>query len=204
MPQGRAPGTPEFAPATRARLKILRATDVTFSRDGVKIVAPFSLVLEAGQEARLDQPSARAAAIAARICAAIVRPTSGIVYVGEYETRLQPPQAKRLVGFVDADGFEGDAHALRCEVAFRADVWNVDKVAAQLRASAIVEKLGDGPYARALALALVADVALVVLDRPPGSFARRVRRLVPEAAILHTHVTPTAVTAPSPQLSAAR
>jgi ABC-type Na+ transport system ATPase subunit NatA len=184
-------------------VKILRAMEVTFSRDGVEIVAPFSLVLEAGQEARLDQPNARAAAIAARICAAIVRPTSGTVYVGEYETRLQPPQAKRLVGFVDAEGFAGDAHALRCEVAFRADVWNVDKAAAQARASEILAKLGDAPYARALALALVADVALVVLDRPVGSFARKVRRLVPEAAILHTHVAPAAVTVPSPQLSAA-
>jgi hypothetical protein len=183
---------------------ILRAIDVTFSRDGAEIVAPFSLALDAAQEARLDQPNARAAAIAARICAAIVRPTTGIVYVGEYETRLQPPQAKRLVGFVDGGGFEGDAHALRCEVAFRADVWNLDKAVAQRRATEILDELGDGPYARALALALVADVALVVLDRPAPSFVGRVRRLVPDAAILHTQVSAPAAPAPAPQLSAAR
>jgi ABC-type Na+ transport system ATPase subunit NatA len=173
-------------------LKILRATDVTFVRDGAFAVTPFSLSLDAGAAAEIVQPSARAASIAARICAAIVKPSRGVVYVGEFETHLQPPQAKRLVGFVDAAGFEGDAHALRCEVAFRADVWNLDKAAAQRRAAEILEALGDGPYARAIALALVADVALVVLDQPAGRFVGRVRKLVPEAAIVHTLVGATA------------
>ena len=185
-------------------MKILRAAGVSFVRDGIELVAPFSLALEAGAEAELLQPNARAAAIAARICAAIVRPTRGTVYVGEYETRLQPPQAKRLVGFVDASGFEGGAHALRCEVAFRADVWNLDKSAAQARASEILAVLGEGPYARAIALALVADVALVVLDRPDGALIARVRRFVPGAGILHTRESDTISPAEPALLSAAR
>jgi ABC-type Na+ transport system ATPase subunit NatA len=185
-------------------VKSLRAADVTFARDGVELVEPFSLSLDRGQTAQLSQPNERAASIAARICAAIVRPTHGTVYVGEYETRLQPPQAKRLVGFVDAAGFEGDAHALRCEVAFRADVWNLDKVAAQARANEILAALGDGPYARSVALALVADVALVVLDRPAELFVARVRELVPDAAILHTQAVALPTSAPAPELSAAR
>lgn len=183
-------------------MTVLRAIDVSFSAAGVELVAPFSLTLEAGVAATLVQPNARAAAIAARICAAIVRPTHGTVYVGEYETRLQPPQAKRLVGFVDAAGFEGDAHALRCEVAFRADVWNLDKPAAQRRASEILAVLGNDPYTRAIALALVADVDLVVLDRPAGALVALTRDLVPAAAILETRVGIPTSPEPEPQLTA--
>ena len=169
-------------------MKILRATAVAFERDGTALIAPFSLSLEAGARGEVVQPNARAASIAARICAAIVRPSHGAVYVGEFETRLQPPQAKRLVGFVDAGGFDGDLHALRCEIAFRADVWNLDVAAAQVRAAEILAVLGDGAYARAIALALVAEVALVVLDQPTERFIARTRRLVPQAGIVNTAV----------------
>lgn len=170
-------------------MKIFRAIDVAFERDGVALMAPFSLALEAGGDAELMQPSARAASVAARICAAIVRPTRGVAYVGDFETRLQPPQAKRMVGFVDRAGFSGDDHALRCEVAFRADVWNLDKSAAQARASLVLEALGEGAYARAIALALVADVALLVLDQPASNIARSVRDIAPGAAIIATIAT---------------
>jgi ABC-type Na+ transport system ATPase subunit NatA len=149
-------------------------------------MTPFSLALEAGADAEIAQPNARAASVAARICAAIVRPTRGVAYIGDFETRLQPPQAKRMVGFVDAAGFSGDTHGLRCEVAFRADVWNLEKNAAQTRASQVLEALGETAYARAIALALVADVALVVLDQPGPNVARSVRGIVPHAAIITT------------------
>jgi ABC-type Na+ transport system ATPase subunit NatA len=164
---------------------VLRAVDAGFSRDDL-IVEAFSFTLRAGESARVVQPNARAASIAARICAAIVKPSTGTVFVGEYETRLQPPEAKRRVGFVDAAGFEGDEHGFRCEVAFRADVWNLDRNGAQERARHVLAALGDDAYARALALALVADVACVVLDQPPAGVFERVRRFVPLAGIVHT------------------
>lgn len=167
-------------------LTIFRAVDVSFVRAGIDLIAPFSLALDAGADADLIQPNARAASIAARICAAIVKPTLGVAYVGDFETRLQPPQAKRMVGFVDSAGFAGDDHALRCEVAFRAEVWNLDKSAAQNRANEVLAALGSGVYARAVALALVADVALVVLDQPKSGVARRVRSVAPGAAIIRT------------------
>ncbi len=169
-------------------MTIFRAVDASFSRDAIEIVAPFSLEVAAAGEARIAQPSARAASVAARMCAAIVKPTRGVVYIADFETRLQPPQAKRLVGFVDAAGFDGDDHALRCEVAFRADVWNLDKAAAQARATTVLAAFGKSPdaYERAIALALVADVALIVLDQPAAKTLRRVRAIVPGAAIIAT------------------
>jgi len=165
---------------------VLRAQGARFARDGRDLVAPFSLSLLAGETRTLEQPEPAAAGIAARMCAAIVKPTEGTIYVGEYETRLQPPQCKRLVGFADAAGFHGDAHAFRCEIGFRADVWGLDARAAQARGRAVLEALGDGDYARGVALALVPDVALVVLDRPPGRIVSRVRALAPGAGILRT------------------
>jgi ABC-type Na+ transport system ATPase subunit NatA len=167
-------------------LKIFRAVDVSFVRDGIDLIAPFSLTLDAGAQAELVQPNARAASVAARICAAIVKPTHGVAYVGDFETRLQPPQAKRMVGFVDSAGFAGDDHALRCEVAFRAEVWNLDKRVAQHRATEVLAALGTGAYARAVALALVADVALVVLDQPEAALALRIREVASSAAIIRT------------------
>jgi ABC-type taurine transport system ATPase subunit len=165
----------------------LRVEHASFVRDGVELVAPFSVALPAGGDATLAAPSGPAAAIVARICAAIVKPTFGTVYVGDFETRLQPPQAKRLVGFVDAAGFSGDAHAFACEVAFRAEVWGLDRRAARARAADVLARLGRPPgdaYASAVALALVADVRLVVLDRPPASVLPAIRDLVPAAGIV--------------------
>jgi ABC-type Na+ transport system ATPase subunit NatA len=167
----------------------LRVADAHFVRGGVALVRPFSLALEAGDTAELAQPSPHAASVAARICAGIVKPTAGAVFVGEYETRLQPPQAKRRVGFVDAAGFAGDDHALRCELAFRAEVWGLVRADAERRAAQIFAALDSAaahPYARGLALALVAPVTVVVLDRPPAAFADRVRALVPDAVLVRT------------------
>ncbi|MDQ2857719.1 MAG: hypothetical protein M3R53_03580 [Candidatus Eremiobacteraeota bacterium] len=164
---------------------VLRAVDAAFARDGTQFVAPFTLTVASAETCELPQPNARAASIAARMCAAIVKPTGGTIFVGEYETRLQPPQAKRQVGFVDADGFVGDAHAFKCDVAFRAEVWDVEYAAARARAERVLEELGEGgAYARAVALALVADVALIVLDRPPAAILLRVRDIAPGAAIV--------------------
>ena len=160
-----------------------------FVREGDDLVAPFSIALDAGDVRELPQPTSFSASLAARLCGAIVRPTSGTIYVGDYSTRLQPPQAKRRVGFVDVAGFDGDAHAFACEVAFRAQCWGIARRLARERAARILDALArDDAYARAIALALVADVDLIVLDQPPDDLAARVRALVPTPALLASRV----------------
>jgi ABC-type multidrug transport system ATPase subunit len=162
---------------------------VRFVRDGTDLIAPFSLTIDAGDTRDLPQPTGFSASLAARVCGAIVRPTSGTIYVGDYETRLQPPQAKRRVGFVDVAGFDGDAHAFACEVAFHAQCWGIARRLARERAARILDALArDDAYARALALALVADVDLIVLDQPPDDIVSRVRALAPTSALLATRV----------------
>lgn len=166
---------------------VLRAVDASFAREEV-LVEPFNFVLHSGERVDVGQPNARAASIAARMCAAIVKPSAGTIFVGEYETRLQAPEAKRRVGFVDAGGFAGDEHAFRCEVAFRADVWGLGARGAQARARDVLAALGQSAYARAIALALVADVFAVVLDQPGARVVEGVRALVPAAGIARTCV----------------
>lgn len=166
---------------------VLRTTDVRFVRAGIVEVEPFSFALDAGDTYELRQPTIRAASIAARLCGAIVKPTTGFVVVGDYDTRLQAPEAKRRIGFVDAEGFAGNAHAFRCEVAFHADVWGVAAPLARRRVDAALQGLAEeSPYARAVALAFVADVSVVVMDRPPAALADQVRMLAPTVGIVRT------------------
>ncbi|GAC1567091.1 MAG: hypothetical protein NVS2B3_03400 [Vulcanimicrobiaceae bacterium] len=166
-------------------MTLLRASDVRFVRASRDLVAPFSFALRAGDEYQLEQPSAFAAALAARLCAAIVKPTTGSVVACDFESRLQAPEAKRRIGFVDGDGFEGDAHAFACQVAFHADVWGIPHERARRRASDALDALGEAtPYARAIALALVPEVSLAILDRPTTASATAVRALLPAAGIV--------------------
>ncbi len=160
-----------------------------FVRNGEDLIAPFSLAIDAGDAGVLVQPTRFAASLAARLCGAIVRPTSGRIFVGDYETRLQPPQAKRRIGFVDVAGFDGDAHAFACEIAFHAQCWGIARRLARERATRVLGALSrEDAYARAIALALVADVDLIVLDQPPDDLAVRVREIATDAALLVSRV----------------
>ncbi|MBD5656946.1 MAG: hypothetical protein IAI50_17465, partial [Candidatus Eremiobacteraeota bacterium] len=71
---------------------VLRAVDASFARDDLTVES-FAFALPAGESIDLSQPTARAASTAARMCAAIVKPSSGTIFVGDYETRLQAPEA---------------------------------------------------------------------------------------------------------------
>ncbi len=183
-------------------LKILGAC---FERAGEELVAPFDLSLRPGERRTLVQPSPLSASLAARIAAAIVKPTAGVVHVGDFDARLQPAQAKRLVGFVPAGGFTGGPHAFSCQIGLRADAWGIARGDARRRAAGILEAFGDGadPYARALALALIPQVALLVLDQPRGPAGERAAGFAPGAAVLTTEVAPAVPFRLEPPLAAA-
>jgi hypothetical protein len=180
------------AQTTSTRGFALKILGACFERKGEELVAPFDLSLAPAERRILVAPSSRAASLAARIAAAIVKPTAGVVYVGDFDARLQPAQAKRLVGFVPAGGFTGDAHAFSCQIRLRADVWGIERAEARRRVAAALDAFagaGD-PFARALALALIPSVALLVLDQPRGATGERAAGLAPRAAVLMTEVAP--------------
>ena len=172
-------------------MTVLRSIEALFA-NGVPAdeVGPLDLVVRAGDDAVLHFATARNASIAARLCAGIVKPTCGRVFVGDFDTRLQPREAKRRVGFVDARGWSGDPHAFNCEVAFRAEVWGIPHAVAERRARKLLAALGReaDAYGFALALALIAPIDLVVLDQPAARYCDDVRRIEPSVALVQTHV----------------
>jgi hypothetical protein len=178
------------AQTTSTRGFVLKILGACFEREGEELVAPFDLSLAPAARRILVQPSSRSASLAARIAAAIVKPTAGVVYVGDFDARLQPAQAKRLVGFVPAGGFAGDAHAFSCQIRLRADVWGIERAQARRRAAEVLDAFAAAadPSARALALALIPPVALLVLDQAHGATLELAAGLAPGAALLLTEV----------------
>ncbi len=179
-------------------MSALSAFGATFHDRLVGSLGPLTFSLQAGERYTLEAASSRAASIAARLCAAIVKPMQGAIYIGDYDTRLQPPQAKRRLGFVDVAGVTADARTFACEVALRADVWGLDRDAAQRRAQELLRAFSRCPerHARAAALALVTDVQLIILDQPAAALREAMLSAFPELTVVDTRVTST-VTVPA-------
>lgn len=167
---------------------VLRVAGAGFTPGAVPAVAPFSLELEAGQRADVRQFGASRASIAARLCAGIVKPSTGAVYICDYDTRLQPAQAKQRTGYVDISGLGGTALRFAREVALRSAIWSVDRARALDRIATVFKALGDdcSPYARGTALALIPDILLLVLDQPPAGVFQKICALRPDLAIVVT------------------
>ncbi len=167
---------------------VLRVVRASFVRDGEELVAPFSLELACGERAALFSPDARAAALTARIAAAVVKPTSGAAYVVDFDARLQAAQAKRCVAFVPL--LAEAPKDFRRALAFYAAAFGVERDVACARAAEVLAVLGESAYAHHAALALSHDAALVVLDRPPFGVAETIAALRPGAAILSSCLAP--------------
>jgi energy-coupling factor transporter ATP-binding protein EcfA2 len=188
-------------------MTVLRVVAVRFVRDGADVMAPFSLELGDGDRARLEQPHARGAAVAARVAAGIVKPTFGAVTIADFDSRLQPAQAKRIVGFVPRGGFTGSEREFAREIGFRADVWNVDRAAMHAEADTILRALrascGDAhdAYLRGVALALAPGVRLAVMELAPDGVFETVAALDPRLALVATAVATGAHAAPSVTLA---
>jgi hypothetical protein len=166
-------------------LRILRAN---FVRAGEELVAPFDLELRCGERATHFSADARAAALSARIAAAVVKPTTGTAYIGDFDTHLQAAQAKRCVAFVSASARESGTFALALD--FYAAAFGLDHAEALRRANEVLSALGADAYARNAALALCHDTSLIVLERPAPGVVERLALLRPRAAILCSHVAP--------------
>lgn len=196
----------------------LRAVEVRFERDGHEVVPPFSLELLAGERAQLPMPNMRAASVAARMAAGVVKATCGTLFIGDFDPRIQPVQAKRLVGFVPRGGTFGGSARLpwisrprfgaaaardRCEIVdFHAALYEVEREVARRRVRAVIATIGaldDAGFA--LALALIRPIVLLVLDEP--SLERYVAEVVaPHTAVLTT-IDASTVTPPATSLAGA-
>jgi hypothetical protein len=147
-------------------MNVLRIDRASFVRDA-EDVAPFSAEVSEGARVVREFPSERCAAIAARLAAGIVKPSTGSVFIGEYQTRIQPVQAKARVAFVPRDTTAFARGPFARELLFFADIFGIGRAEAERRARAALAALGEDDYARAVALALIREAPLLVLDRPP-------------------------------------
>jgi hypothetical protein len=166
-------------------LRILRAN---FVRAGEELVPPFDLELHCGELATHFSAGARGAALSARIAAAVVKPTTGAAYIGDFDTHLQAAQAKRCVAFVSAGEREPGNFARALD--FYVAAFDVERGEGLRRANEVLSALGGGAYGRNAALALSHDPSLIVLERPAPGVVETLALLRPRAAILCSHVAP--------------
>jgi hypothetical protein len=194
-------------------VRVLHAVDAAFARGGDSLVPPFSIELRPGERGALRMPTERAAAIGARMAAGIVKATGGTLFIGDFDPRIQPVQAKRAVGFVPWAGRFGEgpreplfAPGPREVVDLHAALYEVPRDAARRSASAVLAAFDDaGDEALALALALIRPVALLVLDRPSAGLRARLAAVVPPGtAILETARASPVPTAAPPLAGLAR
>lgn len=188
MPQSRTAGTAQSAFVAR-HVSVLRATAACFSLRGCELVTPIDLALERGEQVEVVQPESRSASLAARICAGVVKPTAGSVCIEDYDTRLQPAQAKRSVSFVPAQAEAFVDDFLRSLLLYAA-LFEVERRDAARRVVEVEALLGRGPYAHAVALALSHDAPLIVLDQPPPAVRDAIALLRPQAAIVCARAGP--------------
>jgi len=142
----------------------------------------------------------------------IVKPTCGTLLIGDYDPRIQPVHAKRLVGYVPYNGDFGwhpQPFGLRRAAADDSDeaidlhaaLFEVPKAEARRRVYAMLDEIGwlDGETLAA-ALALMRPIQLLAMDRPSDATVSRLEGALPQSvALIATQVH---VPAPIPALAA--
>ena len=165
--------------------------DATFRRGSAVLVPPFSVELAEGERVARPFPTGRRAAIVALMAAGIAKATSGRVFVGEFDPRIQPVQVRRLVGYVPHEAVPHEFTSFERYIAYRAMLWNLpceETVAAALRLRERVEGVHEA-FAYPLIGALVSRPSLLVLDRPQVAYAAQIVDVSGDAAIFSTHLS---------------
>ena len=151
--------------------------------------APVTLTLPEGGRLAYACRNARAASVLAMMAAALVRPTEGSVFVGAFDSRIQPVQIKRITGYVPHEAVPHDFPSFTRYIEFRAALWGLPRDQSVVRARALLARL-EGvheQFAYPLAGALLASPRLLVLDRPQPAYARQILRAASGCAVFSTH-----------------
>src|SRR5438876_3683236 len=160
-----------------------------FARRGLQIVSPQDV--ELGEGGRLAHACAgnRGASIVAMMAAGLVRATSGGVFVGAFDPRIQPVQVKRLAGYVAHEALPHEFPTFERYIDYRAALWRLPPAESVVRARRILAQL-EGiheAFAYPLAGALIALPRLLVLDRPQAVYAPQLVAVAQSCAIFSTH-----------------
>jgi len=171
---------------------LLEMRGASFAQRGAEIVSPQTLELK--EDGRLAHACAgnRQASIVAMMAAGLVRATSGSVFVGAFDPRIQPVHVKRLAGYVPHDALPYEFSTFDRYIEYRAALWQLPQAESVMRARGILDGLGGihESFAYPLAGVLISLPKLLVLDRPQALYAPQIVRAAQECAIFSTHGSP--------------
>jgi len=124
--------------------------------------------------------------------AALLRPTSGSVLIGEYDPRVQPVHCKRIAAFVPHDPLPLASIDTRRFIDYRAALWEIDPAQARARAKRLLERLTGihEAFAYPIVAALLPHPQLLILDRPQPATAERVNAVAGDTAVLCVYGEP--------------
>lgn len=154
------------------------------------ILAPATLEVGSGERVARVCENAEQAQILAMMAAALARPTSGIVSIGEYDPRVQPAHCKRLAAFVPHDPLPLAEMSVEHFIEYRAALWNIDVERARAHAALLLERLSGlhEAFAYPIVASLLAFPSLLVLDRPQPAFAQKILAAAGPCAVFSTHL----------------
>lgn len=165
--------------------------DATFALRGTAIVEPLTLSVGESERLAFACVTDRSASIVAMMAAGLVKPTSGTVFVGAFDPRIQPVQVKRMTGFVPHEAVPHAFATFARYIEYRAALWGLPQAEAVVRARALLARL-DGvheAFAFPLAGALLAQPRLLVLDRPQIAYAPQIFAAAGNCAVFSTHAS---------------
>lgn len=168
---------------------LLEMRDGRLVRGGVELAGPQNVALEAGGRLAHACDGNSAASIVAMMAAGLAHATSGSVFVGAFDPRIQPVHVKRLAGYVPHEALPHEFLTFDRYIEYRAALRRLPQAESIVRGRHILEKL-EGvheSYAYPLAGALIAQPALLVLDRPQALYAPQIMAVTQSCAVFSTH-----------------
>jgi ABC-2 type transport system ATP-binding protein len=164
--------------------------DACYAPRGEAVVAPVTFDVAPGEHVSRFCASAREAQALAMMGAALVKPTSGTVLIGDYDPRVQPVHCKRIAAFVPHDPLPFTEMSVEAFIDYRASLWDIDPQRARAHAQVLLERLSGlhEAFAYPIVAALLARPSLLVLDRPQRLFAKQIIAAAGPCAIFSTHL----------------
>ena len=175
---------------------VLRMRDAQYALRGETIVAPATFDVAPGARVARVCATAGEAQALAMMAAALVKPTSGIVLIGEYDPRVQPVHCKRIAAFVPHDPLPFTEMSVEHFIGYRAALWDIDTERAHAHAQLLLDRLAGlhESFAYPIVASLLASPPLLVLDRPQPLFAKQILAAAGPCAIFSTHLDASAAT----------
>jgi ABC-type uncharacterized transport system ATPase subunit len=172
-------------------MALLEMQNAAFEVRRSELVPPTTLALGEGERLSYACTTERAAAIVAMMAAGIVKPSSGRVFIGAFDPRIQPVQVKRLAGYVPHEAVAHEFSSFAAYIEYRAALWSLPRSQSVIRARLLLEQLEGVHEAFAYPLigALIADPKLIVLDRPQTAYAQQIADAAAACAIFSTHAS---------------